>query len=567
MARTAAAAAATLSLLSLLSLAPSTADAKCGFQNCTKKPLYQCSLSECTGSDFPSAGPVDLSSKYLTGTIPVPLFSSGVAGAFVFVNNLLTGPIPDSLPALLSQSSGLTSVSFDANRLSGTLPPTLGSLSAAALLAVGFRDNLLTGTLPSSLGSANSERNVFLSLSSNHFTGALPSSMCPPSSAAGVAVPVVSNGTPQDKTAFSCPLPASCVNSSSYSTAVDSHARNPSYGSTFKYRYPLQPLRDCNNKALADCDLAPCAAVGLTYLNLQEAGLYGTIPPTLVSLTATSTIDLRVNSLTGTLPNSWFSPAPSALGELLLVDNQLTGTLPVGACTSPTLTALSVDSVACPLPTECVRKFPMLQRSLSTVSDCKNQPIDQCELHLCAGAITTLNLAFHSLSGSIPASLSSLAGSISGGLNLGSNQLTGQLPPAIGSFVHATSIDLSFNYFSGTLPSALASLDAAAAHVNLAGNGGSITGKFPDSLCSLENAGGLSISGLEFECPLPDACSDALVDAGAKCSGGMPYAWELPVAIGVPAAVVVGLGIFAAVRFTRKRQQKSEYGLSDPMLK
>lgn len=565
-----AAAAAALSLLSLAGSA-STAEAKCGFQNCTKKPLYQCSLSQCSASDFPSSGSVDLSSKYLTGTIPVPLFASGVASGFVFDNNLLTGPIPEGLPALIVQSSGLTSVSFDANQLSGTLPPTLGSLSASALLAVGFRNNLLTGTLPSSLGSANSDRNVALSLSGNHFSGALPSSMCPPSSAAGVAVPVVSNGTPQDKTAFSCPLPASCANSSIslHSAAVDSQeAQNSSssYDSTFRYRYPLQPLRDCHNKALADCDLAPCAAVGLTYLNLQGAGLYGTIPPTLVSLTATSTIDLRVNSLTGTLPDSWFSPAPLALGELYLVDNQLTGTLPAGACTSPTLTALNLDSVACPLAPECVQKFPNLQRSLSTVSDCNNIPIDQCELYLCAGSLTTLNLAFQHLRGSIPASLSSLASSLTGGLNLGSNQLTGQLPPAIGSFVHATAIDLSFNDFSGTLPTALSSLDAGAAHVNLGGNAGAFSGPFPESLCSLENAGGLSISGVGFECPLPEACSDALLKAGAKCSTGMPYAWELPVAIGVPAAVVVGLGIFAAVRFTRKRQEKSEYGMSDPML-
>lgn len=73
------------------------------------------------------------------------------------------------------------------------------------------------------------------------------------------------------------------------------------------------------------------AQIGLSFNDLS-----GTLPTELGNCTSiTGSINLDINSLTG--------PIPSELGrltnmkELLLVDNQLTGTVPSEVCSLPTL--------------------------------------------------------------------------------------------------------------------------------------------------------------------------------------------------------------------------------------
>ena len=91
----------------------------CGYSDCKAKPLWQCSLDQCT-----SVAEIRVASKQLTGTIPS---SIGLALA-----GTLTG-----------------SFRLDSNQLSGTIPPSFGSL--ASLTTLYLMKNLLTGTIPASM--------------------------------------------------------------------------------------------------------------------------------------------------------------------------------------------------------------------------------------------------------------------------------------------------------------------------------------------------------------------------------------------------------------------------------
>ncbi len=83
-------------------------------------------------------------------------------------------------------------------------------------------------------------------------------------------------------------------------------------------------LPDCRHRPLHECRLHQCG--GRTLLWLEGRHVFGTIPPSLASLTALRTLGLQGNQLTGSLP--------TALGSLLhlqmlsVAANRLSGRVP-----------------------------------------------------------------------------------------------------------------------------------------------------------------------------------------------------------------------------------------------
>ena len=95
-------------------------------------------------------------------------------------------------------------LTLDFNNLVGTLPESLGRLSA--LEDLDLEGNSLRGAIPSSLGGLNGSL-LQLGLGGNAFSGALPPSLC--------GLDVVTGGSACDLSGsnFSCPLPG-CLGSS-----------------------------------------------------------------------------------------------------------------------------------------------------------------------------------------------------------------------------------------------------------------------------------------------------------------------------------------------------------------
>lgn len=83
-------------------------------------------------------------------------------------NNFLSGNIPVSLWSLAK----LTKVRFDQNELTGAIPPPTAGL---LLTSLRLDQNMLTGAIPSEIGRLTALTE--LRLSGNQLTGAIPSSI------------------------------------------------------------------------------------------------------------------------------------------------------------------------------------------------------------------------------------------------------------------------------------------------------------------------------------------------------------------------------------------------------
>ena len=102
----------------------------------------------------------------LTGPIPPELGSFRRLRILKLTNNLFSGPIPREL----GQLSGLKGLALGSNRLSGEIPAALGNLRN--LTSMDLRNNRLTGPIPASLGKLPDLEIVDLGL--NGLTGPIP---------------------------------------------------------------------------------------------------------------------------------------------------------------------------------------------------------------------------------------------------------------------------------------------------------------------------------------------------------------------------------------------------------
>ena len=109
---------------------------------------------------------LNLSGNKLSGTIPAELASLSRLRDLWLQNNRLTGPLPPELGNL----SHLRKLGLSDNSLTGPLPPEWSKLSNLHYLSL--HSNALTGTLPPAWGELANLARMFLH--SNDFTGSLP---------------------------------------------------------------------------------------------------------------------------------------------------------------------------------------------------------------------------------------------------------------------------------------------------------------------------------------------------------------------------------------------------------
>ncbi|KAI9397102.1 hypothetical protein POPTR_004G231700v4 [Populus trichocarpa] len=132
-----------------------------------------------SGSIPPSLGNLDklfwldLADNMLTGTIPVSTGTTPGLDLLVHTKhfhlgfNQLTGQIP---PKLFSSGMNLIHVLLESNKLTGSIPSTLGLVKS--LEVVRLDNNSLTGPVPSNINNLTSVSEMFLS--NNGLTGPLP---------------------------------------------------------------------------------------------------------------------------------------------------------------------------------------------------------------------------------------------------------------------------------------------------------------------------------------------------------------------------------------------------------
>ncbi|TVU01077.1 hypothetical protein EJB05_53467, partial [Eragrostis curvula] len=222
-------------------------------------------VPSCVATSLPNLRVLELPGNRLTGELPPSIGSLSRLTVLNLADNQLTGEIPSSLTALAS----LKHLDLANNRLTGRVPSDLGNLAMLSRALLGR--NRLSGPIPASVASM--PRLADLDLSENQLTGSIPDGLG-------------SSGR---------------VLASLYLGA-----------NRLSGRVPASLLR--NN--------------GLGILNLSRNALEGAIPDAFTAQSYFTLLDLSRNRLTGTVPKSLASAA--YVGHLDLSHNRLCGTVPDG---------------------------------------------------------------------------------------------------------------------------------------------------------------------------------------------------------------------------------------------
>ncbi|XP_073153950.1 probable LRR receptor-like serine/threonine-protein kinase At2g16250 [Henckelia pumila] len=269
----------------------------------------------------------------------------------------------------------------------------------------------------------------------------------------------------------------------------------------------------------------------LEVLDLRSSSIYGSIPPSIGSLSKLNSLYLSDNSITGIFP--------SALGKLFslsvldLSQNLLTGSIPSEISALANLSNLDLSSNflsgSIPIDFGSFSSLKMLNLSNNSLSSfIPNQLGNLSQL-------IELDLEYNSLMGSLPNELgrlrnlrkmlignNALQGSLSDCLfqnltkleylSLGSNYFDGKFPDSLGGMPQLKRLDISGNNFTGFFPIFNASFNVNGAVFNISKN------RFYGNLTfGIEKLGILDVSNNYFEGLAPNATMSSIILLSNNC--------------------------------------------------
>ncbi|KAF3444771.1 hypothetical protein FNV43_RR14464 [Rhamnella rubrinervis] len=280
----------------------------------------------------------------------------------------------------------------------------------------------------------------------------------------------------------------------------------------------------------------------LIYLNLAEAGLVGSIPPEIGTLSKLTHLDLSNNKLTGQLPillgnlsqlemldmsnNEINGSIPPQLGNmsnlvsLNLSSNNLFGPIPssLGQLIKLTHLYLSVNNIDGHLPASLTRLTQLVEFDASGNGITGSIPVNIGNLK----NLETLSLSHNYLNGSLPSTLGQLSKLTH--LILFTNQISGPIPEEIGELSNLTDIFLDLNMLNGPLPSTLGQLSKLTS-LRLSSN--KISGPIPEEIGELSNLTEIFLDLNILNGPLPSTLGQltkltSLSVVSNKISGSIP---------------------------------------------
>ncbi len=371
------------------------------------------------------------------------------SGAHVIVIYLDSNNLEGELPAQLSQLTELQELKLSwarpyeehsPNRLSGTIPPELGSLSNLQIIAL--TGSTLTGSIPPQLGDLSALTRLLLGW--NQLSGEIPSEL----GQLGNLQRLILRGNQ-----LSGEIPAELGNLGSLDRlGLDSNQLSGS----------IPP--DLGNLS------------SLLRLHLHDNQLSGSIPPELANIPSLEQISLSWNPLG--------SPIPPELGtletlrQLWLHNCQLTGSIPreFGSLESLEYLHLGLNYLTGSIPPGLGDLSHLIELSLHGNELVGSIPAEIGNME----SLQHLWLNNNRLSGSIPTAFGDLAELRM--LFLSDNELTGPIPAGLGELTHVHNLQIERNFLSGVVPAALGNLS----NLNeLFLNGNQLTGELPGSLSNL----------------------------------------------------------------------------------
>ncbi|CAO2835275.1 unnamed protein product [Amaranthus hypochondriacus] len=339
--------------------------------------------------------------------------------------NLLSGEITQKLNALV----GLRSLNLSSNQLTGTIPINLGKFKGLQQLQLS--NNKFQGTIPEELADFGNLTSLDLGL--NRLHGSIPFRIMqlPKLEVIVVSANNLSGEVPNN---FPRSLQRFAANLNNF------HGGIPSGISKFLRNLDLS-YNNLNGKIPDDLLSQP----NLQTVDLSHNSLVGNIPESLSS----SLIRLRLGSnlLQGSILRINFGALINMV-YLELEDNGLTGTVPpaLGSCQKLSLLNLAGNDFSGALPTELGKLKQLQVLSLQSNKFLGDIPSEITRL----SNLTTLNISRNSLSGQIHPSISRLTKLQY--LHLQENNFSGSIPESIGDMYNLIELQLGKNHLSGKIP-------------------------------------------------------------------------------------------------------------------
>ncbi|KAK8454715.1 hypothetical protein SEVIR_4G019500v4 [Setaria viridis] len=186
----------------------------------------------------------------------------------------------------------------------------------------------------------------------------------------------------------------------------------------------------------------------LSYLQLNDNELTGTIPAELGKLTELFELNLANNNLEGHIPANISSC--SALNKFNVYGNRLNGSIPGGFQKLESLTYLdlSYNDFSGPVPPTIGDLEHLLELNLSKNHLIGSVPAEFGNLR----SVQVIDISSNNLSGYLPEELGQLQNLDS--LILNNNNLVGEIPAQLANCFSLITLNLSYNNFSGHVPSA-----------------------------------------------------------------------------------------------------------------
>ncbi|XP_055817959.1 probable inactive leucine-rich repeat receptor-like protein kinase At3g03770 [Solanum dulcamara] len=238
-------------------------------------------------SKLPSLKVLRLVSLGLWGPLPGKLSRLSALEILDLSSNYFHSGIPETVSSLTQ----LQTFVLDGNRLTGRIPDGLGSLSALAVLSL--KSNSLDGTLPDTLRDLNNLR--ILSLSKNNFSGDVPDL----SSLQNLQVLELEDNF------FGPKFPQ--IGSKIESIALRNNKFTASIPEKVQTYYQLEHFDISSNNFLGPFPPSLLSMSSITYLNVAGNKLTGMLFEDNPCNTELDFVDLSANLLTGTLPSCLLS--------------------------------------------------------------------------------------------------------------------------------------------------------------------------------------------------------------------------------------------------------------------
>ncbi|XVE89217.1 hypothetical protein DITRI_Ditri19aG0132600 [Diplodiscus trichospermus] len=492
---------------------------------------------------------VDLSSNHLSGTIQSDSFIQAARNLTIFnvSNNSLTGQVPSSI--CLNNSLNLLDLSY--NKLNGEIPPGLGKCSKLQTFRAGY--NNLSGTLPSDIYSVTTLQQLSLPL--NHLSGPIPDAILQLTHLTILELfyNELEGPIPRDIgqlsklerlllhiNNFTGSLPPSLMNCTNLVTLTlgGNHLEGDLSTFNFSTLLRLNTLDLGNNSFTGTLPSSLYSCKSLTAIRLSSNQIEGQISPAILALRSLSFLSISTNKLTNFTEAIRILMGFENLTTLILSKNFMNEALPddgnlvgeggfhnlqilaLGGCNFtgqvPTWLAklknlevldLSQNRITGLIPSWLgglqnlfyidlsdnliSGEFPMELTSLWALATQESTDVDRTYLELpvyVAPNNATNQQLYNQLSSLPPA------------IYLRNNNLSGNIPEAIGQLKFLHVLDLSRNDFSGSIPDQISNLTNLEI-LDLSDN--QLSSQIPASLRGLHFLSSFNVAYNDLQGPVP----------------------------------------------------------------